>query len=114
MKVKKLPTRLQQKVLDAILEILQEFDWTRTQQVMEMLKWRWAGYDDTLTEQDLKSFAVNLILDTLDKYNLENSEGNFSSRCGGFQVDVNMNVGLSIELSFVLTSWYYDELEGED
>lgn len=105
--VTKWPTSLQQKLLDGILEILENFNYEKVAAVMRFLDWKYAGVDHTPTVQELKEYALQNIIDCINrsiKYN-----GRVTTLCGGFRVDVNTKDEPYIEVSFEIANWGYGD-----
>lgn len=95
------PTSSQQKLLDGIIEILDNFDYDKVCVTMHLLNWKYAGKDHTPTVKELKEFSVQQIaycLDAVIKY-----RNKITTECGGFRVIIDLDG--NIELSFILTSW---------
>lgn len=102
------PTSLRQKLLDGILEIVQEFDYTRVHKVMAFLDWRYAFIDSTPSINELKSFSVDQIIDCANKAFSYKSK--CTTECGGFRVTIDPDEkNFYIRLSFSLTSWEYGD-----
>jgi hypothetical protein len=76
--------------IDAIENILDEFDFQRVQRVMEALEWHWATSEDGLPSiVELRRKARGLLEDV---YRYEDSACN-TMGCGGFEATRLMEVG---------------------
>lgn len=97
----KWPTSSRQKLLDGMIEILDNFDYDRVCVTMHFLNWKYAGEDHTPTVGELKKRSIEGIIACADealKYSTT-----FVTECGGFKTKVDLNG--NIYLSFILTSW---------
>lgn len=97
----KWPISLRQKLLDGIIEILDNFEYDKVCVTMHFLNWKYVGKDHTPTVKELKEFSIQQIASCLDSTSKYNSKT--TTECGGFRVIIDLDG--NIELLFILTSW---------
>jgi len=102
------PTSLRQKLLDGILEIVQEFDYDRVYKVMVFLGWKYASIGNIPSINELSAFSVNEIIQCANRAIEHKSK--YTTECGGFRVTIDPDEkNFYIRLSFSLTSWEYGD-----
>lgn len=102
------PISLRQKLLDGILEIVQEFDYDKVYKVMTFLGWKYAFMDSTPSINELSAFSVNEIIQCANRAIEYKSK--CTTECGGFRVTIDPDENnFYIRLSFSLTSWEYGD-----
>lgn len=102
------PTSLRQKLLDGILEILQEFDYDKVHKVMNFLNWTYAFNPNVPSFEELKAFSLEQMLYCVNRAIEYKSK--CTTECGGFHVIVDPDEkNFYIRLSFSLTSWDYGD-----
>ena len=72
-----------------IPDVLELFDFTKTEKVMKFLEWRWANNYRTPTIDELKVYATKLLNQVVAGYEqLENKEFGYFISGGGFVAEV--------------------------
>ena len=91
--------------MDEIDDIMDNFDFDRVHDTMEMLGWGWV-------DRDTGDYAIPEIIElrkrarSLMKEAMNSSQSSYGISTGGFQVDKKTIEGKTyLSLSFVLTSW---------
>ena len=91
--------------MDEIDDIMDNFDFAKVRECMELLNWKWVNHDDGGFEVPktsiIKKTARRLMQEAMDS-----SKASYSVGTGGFQVDKTTEENkVYLSLSFVLTSW---------
>lgn len=94
-----------------IHDIMENFDWEKTQRAMEFMDWRWAG--EYVTVDMLKESAKRLLNNAaeirLSDYKTEHWELGIICATGGLQATAFCNEAktkiIALDLKFVLAEW---------
>jgi hypothetical protein len=101
----------EQKLIDDIIE---NFDFSRVEKTMELLDWKYAGYDETPKVGKLVLNTLERIREAIKGAKIHKSD--FFSYSGGLKASATYDVDKqevdSLNLSFIVTDWdaYFDEL----
>lgn len=102
------PTSLRQKLLDGILEIVQEFDYAKVHKVMNFLNWTYAFKPNVPSIEELKKYSLEQMIYCANKTFEYKSK--CTTECGGFRITIDPDEkNFYIRLSFSLTSWEYGD-----
>ena len=89
--------------IDAVDEVLDNFDFDKVKQVTDLLNWRYFNVEGQLEVRDLRKMARKLLRDTVQKLDKEDT---YNTGSGGFYVEgFNGGVKKYLELKFCVTSW---------
>lgn len=97
--------KLSNKQIEAINEVMDNFDFEIVEKVMVCLEWKWGtGHDEHVPDiYEIRRFARQLLADTISGL-IEDFEGkSFSLSTGGFSATAYRDNSLS--LSFVVEEW---------
>lgn len=91
--------------METIDDIMDNFDFTRVRECMELLNWKWVDPDDGGFRVPKTSRIKNTVRRLMQEA-MDSSKANYSVGTGGFQVNKTTEEGkVFLSLSFVLTSW---------
>ena len=88
---------------EAVVEILDNFDFNRVKQVTDLLNWQYFNVEGQLEVRDLRQMARKLLRDTVKELDKEDT---YNTGSGGFYVEgFNGGVKKYLVLKFCVTEW---------
>lgn len=97
-------------------EVLAQFDFERVKEVMDAIKWHWAGSDGVPTIRELKEEAENHLYSAIEQVlsptNTEHHEIGWHSASGGLKATAWKNEDgtlARIQLEFIVADWDADD-----